>query len=180
MPGSGMSVAIPLLPSYCYVCSVLCHVLFCVLFVCVCVLDNCHRDIRALFDYPNRFIRAFFSAERQMPGHNPQRRSTARNSKFTYQFFFFLIVMCAPSSVFCVLFVCKCVMHCCHRVSTQRQFNNNNNNNKYAFTTWAEILLALFTYIFLADTLFIKLCCWDWTHYAAWFRNWRGQWQEVY
>jgi hypothetical protein len=35
-------------------------VLFCVLFVCECVLfvrecvlDNCHRDIEALFDYPN-------------------------------------------------------------------------------------------------------------------------------
>jgi hypothetical protein len=28
-------------------------VLFCVLFVCECVLDYCHRDIGALFDYPN-------------------------------------------------------------------------------------------------------------------------------
>jgi L-asparagine transporter-like permease len=28
-------------------------VLFCVLFVCERVLDNCHRDIGALFDYPN-------------------------------------------------------------------------------------------------------------------------------
>jgi hypothetical protein len=28
-------------------------VLFCVLFVCECVLDKCHRDIGALFDYPN-------------------------------------------------------------------------------------------------------------------------------
>jgi hypothetical protein len=27
-------------------------VLFCVLFVCKCVLDYCHRDIGALFDYP--------------------------------------------------------------------------------------------------------------------------------
>jgi hypothetical protein len=26
---------------------------FSVLFVCECVLDNCHRDIGALFDYPN-------------------------------------------------------------------------------------------------------------------------------
>jgi hypothetical protein len=26
---------------------------FCVLFVCECVLDNCHRDIGALLDYPN-------------------------------------------------------------------------------------------------------------------------------
>jgi hypothetical protein len=28
-------------------------VLFCVLFVGKCVLDNCHQDIGALFDYPN-------------------------------------------------------------------------------------------------------------------------------
>jgi hypothetical protein len=29
------------------------YVTFCVLFVCECVLDYCHRDIGALFDYPN-------------------------------------------------------------------------------------------------------------------------------
>jgi hypothetical protein len=35
----------------------------------------------------------------------------------------FLIVMYVPFSVFCVLFVCKCVLSYCHRVSTQLQLN---------------------------------------------------------
>jgi hypothetical protein len=33
----------------------------------------------------------------------------------------FLIVMYVPFSVFCVLFVCKCVLFYCHRMSTQLQ-----------------------------------------------------------
>jgi hypothetical protein len=32
-----------------------------------------------------------------------------------------LVVMFIPFSVFCVLFVCKCVLYYCHRVSTQLQ-----------------------------------------------------------
>jgi hypothetical protein len=35
---------------FCVFCLI---VLFCVLFVCKYVLDYCHRDIGALFDYPN-------------------------------------------------------------------------------------------------------------------------------
>jgi hypothetical protein len=35
-------------------------VLFCVLFVRECVLDKCHRDIGALFDYPNCGFSVFF------------------------------------------------------------------------------------------------------------------------
>jgi hypothetical protein len=36
--------------------------------------------------------------------------------------FSFLVVKYPPLSVFCVLFVCKCVLYYCHRVSTQLQF----------------------------------------------------------
>ena len=56
-----------------------------------------------------RFSRAFSSVVRQMPGYNSQRRDTARTLPK-------LIVL------FCVLFVCKCVLYC-HRVSTQLQVN---------------------------------------------------------
>jgi hypothetical protein len=105
-------------------------VLFCVLFVWMCT-GQMPPGYRGTFRLPLlRFFLAFSSVVRQMPGYNSQRRGTARTSQFTYLFFFFLIAMCAPSSLFCVLFVCKCVLCYCHRVSTQLQLNNNNNNNK--------------------------------------------------
>jgi len=52
----------------------------------------------------------FFLSLRQMPGYNSQRRGTARTLPK-------LIVL------FCVLFVCKCVLYYCQRVSTQLQLN---------------------------------------------------------
>jgi len=46
-----------------------------------------------------RFFHAFSSVVRQMPGYNSQRRGTARTLPK-------LIVL------FCVLFLCKCVLYC--------------------------------------------------------------------
>jgi len=65
----------------------------------------------AVLNKPMRFFRAFSSVVRQIPGYNSQRRGTARTVPK-------LIVL------FCVLFVCKCVLYNCNRVWTQLQLTN--------------------------------------------------------
>jgi hypothetical protein len=103
----------------------LCIVLFIFLY---CTVSAC--DVRAAT--LTEVFRAFSSVVRQMPGYNSQRLGTARTSQIrrsnlliVMYFSNFLIVMYVyvPFSVFCVLFVCKCVLYYRHRVSTQLQLN---------------------------------------------------------
>ena len=75
-----------------------------------------------------RFFRAFSSVARQIPGYNLQIWGTARtlpnqsdHSGFESQKAFQPKLLTA---LFYVLFVCKCVLHYCHRTSTRMQFTN--------------------------------------------------------
>jgi hypothetical protein len=89
-------------------------VLFYVLFVCKCVLYCCHRDIGELSTTPTEVFPCFFlcckaNARVQLTkmGHGPH---------FPILFFSVMYVLFC---VFCVPFVCKCVLYYCHRVSTK-------------------------------------------------------------
>ena len=65
---------------------------------------------------------AFSSVVRQMPRSNSQRRGPAHTlpSQLTVLFY----VLFVSIVLFSVLFVCKCVLYYCHRVSTQLQLKN--------------------------------------------------------
>jgi len=95
-----------------YVFLLLC---LCILTVCLCIFIVPAGTLRLPW---LRFFRALSSVVRQMPGYNPQRRGTARSLP--------KLLCCSIHCffvLFCVLFVCKCVLYYCHRVATKLQLN---------------------------------------------------------
>jgi hypothetical protein len=66
-----------------------------------------------------RFYRAFSSVVRQMQGCKSQRRGTARTIP---KFFVVLCIVCFV--LFCLLFLCKCVLYYSHQVATKLQLTN--------------------------------------------------------
>ena len=81
-----------------------------VMYVLFCVFSfhraNWHSSVTLTEVFP-----CSFSVERQMPGYTLQRRGTAHT-------------LPKLSVLFYVLFVCKCVLYYCHRVSTQLRLTN--------------------------------------------------------
>jgi hypothetical protein len=115
----------------CVVCSVFCVVLwhrttlcycfssvYCTVYCSVyCTVSAC--DVRAAT--LTEVFPCFFLSCQGIPHKDGARPVLPKLVIFFYccVCLIFFIVVYVPFSVFCALFVCKCVLYCCHRVSTQ-------------------------------------------------------------
>jgi hypothetical protein len=85
---------------------------------CLCVIVCCTAATRISGHFSTTLTEVF-------PCFFLSCRTCKDGARYALAKFFLLIVTYVPFSVFCVLFVCKCVLCCCHRLSTQLQLKMN-------------------------------------------------------
>jgi hypothetical protein len=96
----GLSVLIVKHVPFCVFCLI---VLFCVLFVCECVLDYCHRDGGALFDYVEVFLCVFLCSKVNARAYLAK---TGHGPHFQFFILFIIMLLCMFRSLYSVYCLC--------------------------------------------------------------------------